>query len=99
MGKFCSASCRSRGVYEKTVRHLYGPGSSRWPRISTTPLGKRASARVAYALRAGYLTRKPCERCGAEKVHAHHEDYTKPLDVMWLCQSCHMKHHLHGGAR
>ena len=27
------------------------------------------------------------------KVIAHHEDYDKPLDVMWLCRSCHVKRH------
>lgn len=40
------------------------------------------------------LIPKPCEGCGAAKgVHAHHDDYSKPLEVKWLCGSCHRKHH------
>ena len=32
-------------------------------------------------------------RCGVVKVQAHHEDYTKPLEVTWLCSACHAKVH------
>lgn len=46
------------------------------------------------ALRNGQLVRQACERCGAtERIHAHHEDYSRPLDVTWLCDSCHRKAH------
>jgi len=57
--------------------------------------GKReARHAVAYALRTGRLTRKPCEECGSHKrVHAHHHDYDKPLEVKWLCSLCHGKEH------
>lgn len=48
---------------------------------------------VTRAIRAGKLIRMNCERCGAEKTYAHHDDYDKPLDVMWLCQPCHKKRH------
>ena len=44
-------------------------------------------------LKAGKLTRKPCERCGARKAQAHHEDYSKPLDVIWLCPKDHKARH------
>ena len=47
-----------------------------------------------YAIKRGYLVRQPCEVCGATvKIHAHHDDYTKPLDVRWLCPKCHKQHH------
>jgi hypothetical protein len=57
--------------------------------------GKReARHAVAYAIQTGRLTRKPCEECGSQKtVHAHHHDYSKPLDVKWLCSLCHGKEH------
>lgn len=48
---------------------------------------------VAYAIRLGILVRQPCEVCGAEKVHAHHDDYSKPLEVRWLCRDHHNEFH------
>lgn len=48
-----------------------------------------AHSKVQYALRAGKLIKKPCGVCGSEKSEAHHEDYDKPLDVMWLCRIHH----------
>lgn len=44
---------------------------------------------VLKALRSGRLVRKPCEVCGAPKTQAHHTDYSKPLDVQWLCPDHH----------
>jgi len=44
---------------------------------------------VHYALRKGKLIRLPCEVCGAQPVHAHHDDYSRKLDVRWLC----VEHH------
>lgn len=53
----------------------------------------RAHNAVARAIRKGILIRCSCERCGNEKSVAHHEDYDKPLDVMWLCDPCHKQRH------
>jgi len=37
-----------------------------------------------------------CEQCEQElPVQGHHEDYSKPLDVIWLCVPCHGKAHRH----
>ena len=52
-----------------------------------------AHNQVARAVRSGALVRLPCCRCGETKSIAHHEDYDKPLDVMWLCQPCHKIRH------
>lgn len=48
---------------------------------------------VAHAIKAGKLIKSNCEKCGSVKAHAHHDDYSKPLDVRWLCPKCHNKHH------
>ncbi len=48
----------------------------------------RSTARAA--IRKGVLTPQPCEACGEPKVEAHHDDYSRPLDVRWLC----FEHHL-----
>ena len=48
---------------------------------------------MSKAIRDGSLIRQPCERCGHPKTDGHHEDYSKPLDVIWLCRRCHLQHH------
>jgi len=47
-----------------------------------------AHIKVRNAIRSGKLRPQPCIVCG-EKAEAHHSDYSKPLDVDWLCR----KHH------
>lgn len=56
---------------------------------------ERAAARQAVqtAVRNGSLARLECEVCGEAKSHAHHDDYSKPLEVRWLCHEHHMEHH------
>lgn len=46
------------------------------------------------AIVAGKITRQPCEVCGVDKVDGHHDDYSKPLKVRWLCRQHHAAHHL-----
>jgi len=53
----------------------------------------RAHSAVRRAILNGVLVRQQCERCGNPKSVAHHEDYDKQLDVMWLCQPCHKDRH------
>jgi uncharacterized protein with PIN domain len=57
---------------------------------------------LEYAIKKGVIkTKKRCENCkkvkvfkdGRTGVHAHHPDYNKPLEVIWLCQKCHHAWH------
>jgi len=48
-----------------------------------------ARNKVRSMIRNGKWTRQPCSRCQNPKGEAHHKDYSKPLDVIWLCRSCH----------
>ena len=48
---------------------------------------------VERAINRGALVRQPCERCGAVRSHAHHDNYAAPLDVMWLCHKHHYRRH------
>ena len=48
---------------------------------------------LGVAVRTGQIRKRPCEHCGAKKVHGHHPDYSRPLDVVWLCPPCHRKEH------
>lgn len=41
----------------------------------------------------GKLKQEPCKVCGNDNSQKHHEDYTKPLNVIWLCRECHLKEH------
>jgi len=52
------------------------------------PEKKIAHSLVTNAIKHGKLKRSPCEVCGDNRkyhVHAHHDDYSKPLEVRWLC--------------
>ena len=64
---------------------------------AANPEKHRARQLTYNAKRRGELVPEPCESCGETKVHAHHDDYSKPLDVRWLCKPCHSAwHRLHG---
>lgn len=56
---------------------------------------KENSRRITYLARKdGILIKKPCEVCNTEiDIQAHHDDYTKPLEVRWLCRKHHNEHH------
>jgi len=45
------------------------------------------------ALRNRTLKKKPCQICGNPKSEGHHEDYSKPLKVIWLCDKHHREVH------
>ncbi len=49
---------------------------------------------VKKAIVHGDLVRQPCEVCGADKAHGHHDNYDEPLTVRWLCSRHHIRHHL-----
>lgn len=67
----------------------------RWDKFSHNHPAKIAAHRATgNAIRAGKLIKQPCEKCGALKVQAHHDDYSKPLDVRWLCVPHHNEHHV-----
>ena len=54
-----------------------------------------AARKINNAVRDGRI-HKPdtCSSCGSNNtIHGHHEDYSKPLEVTWLCPSCHKAVH------
>lgn len=79
--KFCSGSCCS--TYQ-TI-----PG--------TTGQKRNAHAEIERGLKNGNIKRKPCQVCGNPETDAHHDDYSKPLDVVWLCTKHHRELHSKGG--
>lgn len=85
--------CRMKG------RRFFESGG-RWERFPETlkkyrakyPEKTKAHNAVSNAIREGKMKSEPCF-CGA-KAHAHHDDYSKPLDVIWLCPKHHSEHHV-----
>ncbi len=59
------------------------------------PEKNRAQRIIEYAIRTGKIYRPDyCESCFKECVpDGHHEDYSKPFEVEWLCKLCHTKLH------
>lgn len=65
---------------------------------SRDPAKVAACQAVAEAVRKGILLKPDrCSECRAEgtgrMIQAHHEDYGRPLDVIWLCPKCHRAKH------
>lgn len=67
----------------------------RYKRLQKQRYPERVYARelVRRAVRSGRLVRGPCVSCGAVESFAHHADYSKPLEVHWLCRECHGTEH------
>lgn len=64
-----------------------------WLNPDRKHLRARAQQRVRYARYAGKITPQPCEVCGDVTVDAHHDDYSKPFEVRWLCRLHHLRLH------
>lgn len=68
---------------------------SKWLDDEKNEIKKKAHATVHNAVKCGKLKKMPCEICGAtQHIHGHHDDYSKPLDVKWLCAKHHRQVHL-----
>ncbi len=58
-------------------------------RYRQNPEKPKAQAALRKAVAKGKIKKQPCEVCGAKKTEAHHDDYSKPFDVRWLCRIHH----------
>jgi hypothetical protein len=66
--------------------------AQRW--AAQNPEARRAQYAVNNAVRDGRLKKMPCALCGSENnIQGHHKDYGRPLDVVWLCATCHHRVH------
>lgn len=67
-------------------------------RYAQANLIKRKVCSAVYrAIKDGRLQRGACEVCGTEKTEAHHDDYSQPLVVRWLCNVHHQAWHTENG--
>jgi hypothetical protein len=56
----------------------------------------RARGRLKMAVYRGKIIKpKNCVQCNVEakRIEAHHTDYSKPFEVLWLCTECHKRIH------
>lgn len=75
------------GVYKKTTEESRKYNEK-------YPEKYKAKLITGNAIKYGKLIKQPCEICGEIKVQAHHDDYSKPLEVRWLCVKHHNEYHV-----
>jgi len=66
------------------------------PQSKRIPEHQKARLEVRKAVMNGILIRpKRCPKClsSKDRIQAHHHDYSKPLEIEWLCSRCHGKEH------
>lgn len=86
-----------RAQYQKQYRARYPEKVKEYAKKAYAERKENMYARYAIneMVRRGAINKKSkCEHChSAERLDAHHPDYSKPLEVIWLCRPCHMKIH------
>lgn len=81
------------------VRQRRAADMARYAKDPELRVRHEARWKVRRAIASGEMVRQPCETCGAVPAHGHHDDYSRPLDVRWLCPKHHREHHARfGGA-
>ena len=88
--------CTKKDRREHEENHPDAVLQARIKQCAKKPTQTNAYRVVEAAIKAGILVKPDaCSICGCNKdehrIEAHHYDYTKPLDVIWLCSSCHGK--------
>ncbi len=96
--RFCSTKCyEERELTKDELSHLDKirklPKRAIIKYTDELHIKKRARNILQRAIENNKIERKPCEKCGDIKSQGHHEDYSKPLDVIWLCPKHHTKLH------
>lgn len=86
---------KARELYQKTDagRAAMAKAKKKW--AESNIVKRAANVMVGNAVRDGRLEKpKSCSKCGTEgRIHGHHDDYARPLDVRWLCSRCHSDWH------
>lgn len=88
----CGKPARTRQHCPDHARRASARAKAYYARVGVEEFKRAARGALKEAIRKGQLTRPTeCSRCGITdpKINGHHHDYTKPLDVEWLCYRCH----------
>jgi len=89
---FCCRKCYFSYVSEILPKEEHNAFGSGLP-IEEREKRKNARSKLNHYLRDNHIKRPSCEKCGNNKAEAHHFNYNKPLDVIWLCFKCHREIH------
>ena len=96
MYKHMPDACAKRKAYMKTyiqISQKYKDWRKKFQRANKHKIN--AYVKVYRAVKLGKLIKpKTCSNCTSQnRIEGHHEDYTKPLTVIWLCHDCHIRKH------
>ena len=85
----------ARKAYQKTEAGKLAKKKAMDAYHKRYPMTYAAHVIAGNAIRDGKLIPASCcSICGStEKIEGHHDDYTKPLDIRWLCEQCHKAWH------
>ena len=91
--KTCTAAYQKEYKIKQRKKNLeyLKKASEKWSKNNRARRNVRQ--RVYTAVKNGLIKKKPCAVCDQKKVEAHHFNYDKPLEVIWLCKSHHMEVH------
>lgn len=89
------ANQERQNEHNRKYRQVHGDRVAAYREIwnNDNPEKRKAHRKVWNALKTGAMKKNPCEVCGSAYVHAHHPDYEKPLEVLWLCPEHHADVH------
>lgn len=82
--RYCK-SCHAASMRKNRPKHKdLSPDARRKANVRKT---------LSMAITRGRIKKQPCAECGEIKAEAHHPDYDKPFDVIWLCRKHHLELH------
>lgn len=85
---------RLRLKEDEIKKQKYNEQKSKWGNLNRYK--RNAHTKLKRAIEKGSIVKpNKCGICGKTncEIQGHHYDYSKPLDVIWLCTECHGKVH------
>jgi ribosomal protein S27AE len=84
----------SKKKYLKTEGGKLATARAKKKWLDENTIKRAAQIMVGNAVRDGRLKKEKTCKCGnTGRIHGHHDDYSKPLSVRWLCPKCHTEWH------
>ena len=90
----------ARYQYQQTCAGKESVKKSKLKWASRNPIKRSANTAVGNAVRDGKIKKSSeCDACKSDssRLHGHHDDYSMPLLVRWLCARCHTAWHRENG--